>query len=310
MSKKVFVIAGPTSSGKTSLALDLCKKLNGEIISADSRQIYKYMDIGTGKVPLNSPLTIEKHSDFWSLDGVNVWGYDLAEPGTYFSVYDFSLYALKKAGELLKMNKTVFITGGTGFYIDVVTGAKTVSGVKPNQKLRDNLEKLTTEELARRLTSLNIAAYEKIDKNNRSRLIRALEIAVSKDFSSSPLPYLKNVAYVYIGLKTDRQSLYKRADLWLEQIWHNGLLAEEVTSLIDKSYENTPQLNGLIYKTAKSFLKSEISENEAIKRCKYDLHAYIRRQETWFKANKNIKWFDISEPDYTDAVSEYIVSKQ
>src|SRR4030042_4789177 len=141
---KVYIILGPTSSGKTSLAVNLCKKFNGEIISADSRQVYKNMDIGTGKLPINSNATVVKGDEKWTIDGVNIWGYDLTTPDKFFSGYDFALFALNKAAELLKAEKTVFLVGGTGFYIDLFTGNVKPSTIKPNFEMRKELENLTT----------------------------------------------------------------------------------------------------------------------------------------------------------------------
>ena len=144
--KKVFVILGPTSSGKTSLSLKLAKKMNGEIISADSRQIYKTMDIGTGKLPINANVKIVRDVDKWIIDGINVWGYDLVTPDAFFSAYDFAKFALPKISRGNPENKTMFVVGGTGFYIDILTGRVKPSNVMPDLELRATLETLSTEE--------------------------------------------------------------------------------------------------------------------------------------------------------------------
>ncbi len=287
----IFVILGPTSSGKTSTALDLCKRFNGEIISSDSRQIYKGMDIGTGKTPINTKIKVEKGESRWVLDGIKVWGYDLINPDEYFSAYDFAKWALPKAQELLGQGKAVYLVGGTGFFIDMFTGRVKPSQVKPDFNLRNKLEKLSLPKLQKKLTSLNLEAYEKIDKNNHVRLIRAIEIETGKNHSPTPLPYLQNVKFEYTGLDASREVLYKRVDDWLDSIWQNGLLPE-TQNLISAGFGETRPLNGIVYKSAKVFLAGQLSEDEARQQAKFDLHSYIRRQQTYFKKNKDIKWLN------------------
>lgn len=298
----INIILGPTSTGKTSLALELCKKISfengkkskGEILSADSRQIYKHMDIGTGKLPIGSEIKVERGNKKWVLDGVNIWGYDLANPDEYFSSYNYAKFGLEKLGELSSAQKTTFIVGGTGFYIDILTGRRRLSGTKPDFELRKTLETTSTQNLLKKLMSLNDNKYSSIDTKNRRRIIRAIEIELTNTKEkNAPLPYLDNVKYEYFGLKAPNEFMYEKVDKWMEFIWANGLI-EEVQNLLDLGFENTPKLQGLIYKSVVSFLKKDLIENEALQRAKYDLHAYIRRQITWFKKNPDIYWFDIS----------------
>ena len=306
--QKVFVIVGPTSSGKTSLALDLCREFNGEVVSADSRQIYKYMDIGTGKIPLTSDPVIKKGRPKWVFDGINVWGYDLVKPGEYFSAYNYALFALNKIKELGTLEKTTFLVGGTGFYIDAVSGKARIKGGKPDFVLRSELENLSLDSLREKLTSLNLEALGKIDINNRVRLIRAIEKEIIGKNNATPLPYLKNAEFVYFGLTSDRKLLYAAADRWLDSVWAGGLL-EEVSGLINKGFADTPQLKGLVYKSALDFIKNKSDEKEAVQRAKYDLHAYIRRQITWFKKNSEIEWFDITERNFSQIIYNKVKSK-
>jgi tRNA dimethylallyltransferase len=289
----IFVILGPTSSGKTSLAIKLCKRLGGEIISADSRQVYEHMDIGTGKRPVKGGIPIKKHSNHWELDGVKVWGYDVVTPNQFFSVYDFALFALKKAHELLGQGKAVFLVGGTGFYIDIFTGKVKPSQIKPNLELRKDLESKSLATLREDLTSLNLEEYKKIDTQNKVRLIRAIEKTLGEKNPTTPLPYLKNVEFRYFGFTADNSFLYKRVDNWLDHIWDNGLV-EEVEDLLAGEFRDSLKLRGLVYKSVVSCLNKELSEVEARQRAKFDLHAYIRRQKTYFNKNPDIEWFDIS----------------
>jgi len=298
---KIFIILGSTSTGKTSLGLELCKQFNGEIISADSRQVIKYMDIGTGKVPVDSNISVEKKDKYWILDGIKIWGYDLVNPNQYFSSYDFAKFALKKSREIIDLEKNVFIVGGTGFYIDMFTGRVKPSNVKPDLEIRKYLERLTPEDLQKKLFDLNPVVFEKIDKENKVRLIRAVEKEINQEKKSNKLPYLDDCEFIFIGLSGPREVLYKNSDTWVDKIWENGLI-DEVRGLIERSYTNSPKLHGLVYKTVLSYVSGEIKKEDAIQRTKYDVHAYIRRQLTWFKRNKDIKWVDISKDGYKEII--------
>lgn len=299
--RKLFILVGPTSSGKTSLAIKLCKKFNGEIISADSRQLCKFMDIGTGKLPIKSDVKVKKNDNFWVVDGVNIWGYDLVTPDKFFSGYDFALFGLQKSCELMESGKNVFLVGGTGLYIDLFTGEIRPSGTSPNEKLRSLLESLSLEKLQTMLKTVSLEDYEKIDLNNKVRLIRAIEKKISSKSNNTPLPYLEDVDFVYIGLTGSRELLYDRSDKWVDFIWKNGLV-EEVKGLIEMGYANSHKMKGLVYKTVVGFINNKITEKEAIERIKFDIHAYIRRQQTWFKRNKNITWVDISKDGFEEII--------
>ena len=305
--KTIYVLVGPTSTGKTTLALQLAKEFNGEVISADSRQIYKYMDVGTGKLPIDASHDIQRKDKHWVIDGINIWGYDLVEPDKYFSAYDFADFALKKAQELLEQGKTVFLVGGTGLYIDIFMGNVSVAQVDPNLELRNELEKLSMDELISKLTSLNAERAENIDKSNKMRIIRAIEVASSKSKNTTPLPYLTDTNFIFIGLTADRTTLYSRADAWLDRIWTAGLKLE-VQNLIDSGYKDSPKLHGLIYKSVLDCINKKSTEVEAIQRAKFDLHAYIRRQQTWFKRNNSIKWFDVTQENFSQNVKACVIA--
>ena len=304
---EIFVIVGPTCVGKTSAALDLCKNFGGEIVSADSRQIYKLMDIGTGKMPMEAGTSFVKKEAKWVVGDVNIWGYDLVEPGKYFSAYDYAAWALPKLKELLASKVKVFLVGGTGFYVDVVTGRRTLEVASPDFVLRQNLEVQATEDLFLQLAVLNEEAAKRIDKFNRRRLIRALEKALTGNASArKPLSYLKEAAFKFIGFDGKREFLYERADKWVDAVWRKGLL-EETKVLMEAGYSESPQLNGLIYKSARAHLNGELSEDDALQRAKYDLHAYIRRQQTYFKLNKEIIWLDIQDPDFSASLQSLVL---
>src|SRR3989344_280746 len=240
---KVYVVLGPTCSGKTSVALDLCRSMDGEIVSADSRQIYKYMNIGTGKFPFG------EHNV-----NIKIWGYDLVVPGKYFSVVDYFNFASKKIEEIIKSGKKVFVVGGTGFYIDVLTRRQEITGYVPNFVLREQLENKSVEELLSYLKSINSNRTLNIDTKNKVRLIRAIEKELTKKNNGTSLVnLLNNVSFKFIGLQSDRSFLYNKVDGWVDWIWENGLI-EEVKGLINNGYKETHQMKGLIYKDAVDFL--------------------------------------------------------
>lgn len=301
----IGVLCGPTCVGKTALAIKLAKKLGGDVISADSRQVYKYMDIGTGKTGGVPDTELVKHADRWCISGVNVWGYDLATPDKPFSGFDFALYALDKVRELMQRGRRVFVVGGTGFYIDLLTGKIQLTAGAANPELRESLNAMSLEALSTMLTSLNLNNGEVPDMQNKVRVIRAIERATAPKQIPTPLPYLPKNAYKYIGLTAPRSVLYSRADAWLEAIWSRGLLAE-VQVLQSLGYGNSPKMQGLVYRSAVSYLAGEVSEDAAVQQAKYDLHAYIRRQQTWFKKNSSIVWCDITEANYEQNVYNLI----
>lgn len=297
--EKVQVIVGPTSSGKTSSAIKLCEKFGKEncaIISADSRQIIKEMDIGTGKLPIGSNFHLartDSESDKWTVNGVDIYGYDLATPLDYFTVYDYAVYARNKLSMLLSRGKKVFIVGGTGFYIDVLTGRQSLDSKAPDLAMRKELEALSLDALLNRLEKLNPETLHKLDTNNPIRVIRALENELSTKIVPD-LPALPKIAFEYIGLRAENNYLFNKVDGWLGYVWAHGLVDE--TASLKTKYPTSLKLKGLVYKSVLAYLEGSLNEDIAKERAKFDLHAYIRRQLTWFKRNNAIKWFDISKP--------------
>ena len=298
------IIVGPTSCGKTNLALNICNQTGWQIVSADSRQIYKYMDIGTGKVPVGENRKVEKYDQCWKIDDVTIWGYDLITPDKFYSSYDFAVFALNKINDLLKKKITPIVVGGTGFYIDVLTKRVNLQGVEPDFELRKKLEVIGTDDLLVKLKELNLARYNSIDRNNRARLVRAVEIELNKNSPPKTLPELSSqINYKMYGLTSDRPAFYARVDSWVDVIFSNGLI-EETQSLLDR-YQLSPKLSGLIYGSVVGYLTKKLSLTDALQRCKYDLHAYIRRQQTYFKKNPDILWFDISD---TNSLKNLVLS--
>ena len=182
--KKLIVICGPTSAGKTSLAIRLCQRFTGEIVSADSRQLFKYMNIGTGKMPamLRMKGTVPNYvvgEGFWRVGGVYIHLYDVVEPDRKFSVARFKDAATKEIESMWRRKKIPFLVGGTGFYLAAVLGETEISRVPPDWELRRELEKLSTGELFEKLQKLDPARAKTIDPKNPRRLVRAIEIAAA-----------------------------------------------------------------------------------------------------------------------------------
>ena len=280
---KVIVIVGPTASGKSDLAVKIAQKYNGEIISADSRQVYKGLDIGSGKI------TKEE------MGGVEHYLLDVAHPETRFSVQDFKNLATKAIEEIKNKGKIPIIVGGTGFYIDVLVEDVRLPSVPPNQELRHKLETLSTTNLVLMLEQADNDRLQNIDKNNRIRLIRAIEIAQALGSVPKIIPHQKYDP-IYIGIQWPKEVLDKRIYDRLIRRLDQGMI-EEVQNLHDNglSWERLFSL-GLEYRYVSLFLQNKLTKEEMIEKLFTAIKQYSKRQMTWFKRNKKINWVqDIEE---------------
>jgi tRNA dimethylallyltransferase len=279
MTKKIIVILGPTASGKSEMAVKLAKKFDGEIVSADSRQVYKEMDIGTGKVTKKE------------MQGIPHYLLDVASPKRRFTVVQYRKLALKAIEKILKKRKIPIICGGTGFYIQAVVNGIIIPEVKPDWRLRKKLEKKTTKELLKRLKELDPKRAKTIDKKNRRRLIRALEIIIKTKktvplLTKKPLPY----PVLMIGIRKSPEALKElireRFFKWLRE----GFL-KEVLKLrkIGLSWRRVEEF-GIHYQTAAQYLQTKITDREMIENSLRELQNYAKRQMTWFKRDNRIHW--------------------
>ncbi len=291
---KIPILVGPTSSGKTSIALNVSAKAGAQIISADSRQVYKFLDVGTGKLPVNlSDTKIEKNDGFWKINGCTIWGYDLVGPNQAFNSFEFAQFALNKIHQLKSENTPVIVVGGTGFFTDTLTGQVNLDAPQSDLLLREQLNNKSLDELNIELEKLSPGQAAVIDKKNKVRVIRAIE-RLTLQTDEKPKLNREDLTFEYFGLTASRDVLYSRAEKWAESIWGDPLFAE-VKFLISQGFAQSNPLKGLVYKTALQHLIQEISFENGLERTKFDLHAYIRRQQTWFKKNTSIKWFDIAQ---------------
>ena len=309
---KLLVICGSTAAGKTKLALHVAKKFNGEIISADSRQVYKSMDIGTGKdLPNNSQLiTNNSKFGYYLFDGVKVWGLDLVNPNEEFSVAHYQKIAQKIIKNIQSRKKLPILVGGTGLYIKaIVEGIETI-GIPPNKKLRKDLQKLTTTQLQNYLKKINIFHFNKLnrsDKHNPRRLIRAIEIAKLKQLNHIK-KLKKNIPYntLIVGLKSDNQTLYQRIDQRVEKRIKEGA-QKEIRNLLKKGYSwKLPSMSALGYRQWRLSFEGKETKEQAIKKWKFTEHAYCRRQLTWFKKIKKIHWFDIKTKKFAKKIENQV----
>ncbi len=280
MSKpKIIVIVGPTSSGKTSLSVEIAKKWNGEIISADSRQVYEGMDLGTGKVTKEEMAGIPHHL------------LDMAKPMQVYSGANFKHDATIAINDIIARQKQPIIAGGTFFYIDLLRNSQQAAPVAPNPELRAKLEELSTEELFSTLQNKDTARAEVIDKHNRHRLIRSLEIIEA--LGSVPLPQTTESPYEWllIGLELDKQTLHQNIHLRLKNRLEAGMI-DEVKRLISEgvTYERLAAF-GLEYRYLAKYLKGEIDYDTAVNEIETKTRQFAKRQLTWLKRDKSIEWF-------------------
>ncbi len=279
--KKVLVIVGPTASGKSDLAVKLAKKFKGEVISADSRQVYKGLDIGTGKVTRAEMKGIPHHM------------LDVADPSRQFSVAQYKKMAGEELHYIEERGKLPVIVGGTGFYIDTLTGAISLPEVPPNRKLREKLAKKSNDALFRELAKKDPARAKTIDPNNKVRLIRALEI-VAKLGEVPQLKQTRDKRFVFVGLypKDLDKRIYKR-------------LIKRIPGILRETKKLSPrraQALGLEYRFASLYLRDKLTREEFIDKLYTAIKQYSKRQMAWFKRNKKITWFSSASDAYAGSV--------
>jgi tRNA dimethylallyltransferase len=286
---RIITIVGPTATGKSTLAIQLALALGGEIVSADSRQVYKYMDIGTAKPSLEDQAAIPHHI------------IDIIYPDENFTLATYQELAFQSIADIQRRGKLAFLVGGSGLYVRAVTGGLSIPKVAPDPELRRKLEERTAQEgyqsLYSELQNVDPAATEKIDPRNVRRVIRALEVCLTAGVPFSQLKKASpKVSAVTIGLTTAREDLYKRIDSRIDDMIEHGLV-DEVKWLIDRGYSpDLPAMSGLGYKQIVSYLKGETSLEETVQRIKFETHRFARHQYAWFRPkDEHIHWFDIRE---------------
>lgn len=286
---KIIVIAGPTASGKTSLSIELAKRINGEIISSDSMQIYKEMNIGTAKP------TVEEMS------GILHHLIDFVPPDKRYSVAEFKKDAEIKIAEILERKKIPIIVGGTGLYIDALIYGIEYPQIEFDENYRDELMRISVsedglEKLYQQANKIDKEAMKKISSKDKKRIIRILEIYKATGKTKTELERIsreKGVRYDYkvFAINMDREKLYERINLRVDLMLEQGLIGE-VESLLKKYKKFPTAMQGLGYKEVAQFLEGELTKEEMIDKIKQETRRYAKRQLTWFRKNKDIVWID------------------
>ncbi len=299
----LIVILGPTASGKTELALKLAKKYNGEIICADSRTVYREMNIGTAKPGQNEKLKMKnekcsaKRNSYQKpifINHIPHYLIDVVKPDQKFSVAEFKQKTLKIIKGVHQKNKIPFLVGGTGLYISAVVDNLDIPKVPPDKKLREKLEnnikKYGLNYLWGKLIKLDSEAANFVQKQNPRRIIRALEVCLKtkKTFSELRKKGEQLLNVLQIGIKIPFEKLEWKIGQRTDQMIENGLI-EETENLI-KKYSSSPLLNTIGYQEIVSYLQNKISLDQAISLIKKNTRRYARRQMTWFKRDKRIHW--------------------
>lgn len=301
MKRKVLIIVGPTASGKSALAVALAKKFNGEIISADSRQVYRGLDIGTGKVTKKE------------MGGVKHHLLDVASPKKKFSAGDFSREARKAISMIYHTGKLPIICGGTGFYIDSLIGRISLPEVPPNAALRAQLSKRSAAKLFEILREKSPERARQMDtpseRNNKVRLIRALEVAAAKQKSkaeSGMIYHTDGFDALWIGIAPPLRELERKITARLHARIRRGMIAEaKRLRKAGLSYKRMEEL-GLEYRSLARHLRGEISKEEMIAELERDIRRYAKKQLVYWKRNTDIAWFTPADRKISTLVERWL----
>ncbi len=304
--KPLVVLLGPTAVGKTDIAIQLAERLQGEIISADSRLFYRGMNIGTAKPPPDEMARVPHHL------------VDIAEPDEGISLAVFQELAHRAIAEIQRRRKLPILVGGTGQYVRAVIEGWQPPAISPDVRLRKALEEwarqIGPQELHARLAILDPSAAERIDFRNLRRTIRALEVILtsgqrfSEQRTRRPSPY----DLLLLGLNRPRKALYERIDARIRAMLEGGLV-EEVCSLLEKGYTpDLPALSAIGYREVLAYLQGRISLDEAERQMQRNTRVYVRRQANWFKASDpQIHWYEVGEntvPELVRSIQDWLSS--
>lgn len=290
--KHLIAIVGPTGIGKSRLAIHLAALFHGEIIGADSRQVYRFLDIGTAKPSPKELSQIPHHL------------IDILNPDDDFSLASYQELACDAIEDILARDRLPFLVGGSGLYVKAVLEGWQIPKVTPDLRYRNRIQKKTSEagidEVYEELKRVDPRAAEKIDRRNVRRVIRALEVFEKTEKQFSELGGKKPPSFksYIIGLTAGRAALYRMVDRRIDEMIDGGLI-QEVEKLLDMGYDlNLPSMSSIGYRQIGQFLTGELSLDSAIQKMKTDTHRYIRQQYNWFRlSDEKIHWFDITEQD-------------
>lgn len=298
---KIIAVCGPTAVGKTKYAIELARRIDGEIVSADSMQLYKFMDIGSAKPTAEEQAMVPHHL------------VDLIDPREPFSVAEYQRLAKAAIRDIFSRGKTPVISGGTGLYISSLIYEMDFSGAPGDMKRRKELEDLAAEKgpeaLHQILAGLDAAAAERIHPNNIKKVIRAIEVAETTDgriqeFDQTFSKKTTDYEYLLVGLNRDREELYSRIDQRVDILMEMGLV-DEIKRLMDMGLdESAISMKGIGYKEIIGHLKGEYDLEEAVRLVKRNTRHYAKRQLTWLRRYEEMNWFDLSWYDRQGASGE------
>lgn len=287
----LIAIVGPTGVGKTALSIRLAEEFRGEIVSADSRQVYRGMDIGTAKPEEQERRRVPHHL------------LDLVDPGEPFTLAHYQHLAYDIIAEINRRGRVPFLVGGSGLYVRAVLEGLAIPRVPPNLERRADLERSDTMDLYQRLQKIDPLAAQKIDPHNKRRVIRALEVSESAGRPITALQTHRAPPYriLRIGLTLPRALLYDRINARVDQMLAAGLV-DEVRGLMRQGYSlDTPAMSGLGYRQIASFVRGEATLEEAVRLLKRDTRRFVHHQYSWFRLDDaRIHWFDMSAARYED----------
>lgn len=301
---KIVVVIGPTAVGKTKLSIELAKALNGEIISGDSMQIYRKMNIGTAKV------TKEE------MDDIPHYMIDIKDPEEPFSVAEFQLHVRQYIQDIISRGKLPIIVGGTGLYIQSVLYDYQFTAISGDEAYRKELELFSqragAEALYEKLVEVDPERAAHIHPNNIRRVIRALEIHHTSGTKMSEVLEEQENRMVYdtvlVGLTMERSQLYERINMRVDLMMEHGLL-EEVQSLYDAGIRDCQSIQAIGYKELYQYVEGLISQDEAVQMLKTNSRRYAKRQLTWFRNKMDVAWFDVSNGTKMKEILKYVEGK-
>lgn len=303
--KNLLILVGPTAVGKTGISIDLAKKINGEIISADSMQIYKYMDIGTAKIKEDE------------MENIPHYLIDIVYPDEEFTVAEYKNKAEKHIDKINDYGNIPIMVGGTGLYLNSIVYELRFTAVEANEKFREKYMEIAdlngNQYIYDELLKVDETSAKRINPNDRKRIIRALEIfyETGKPMSDYNKDFRKEVDkynLVMIGLTMDRAKLYSRINERVDLMLNDGLI-EEVQKLLDMGYtKDLVSMQGIGYKEIISYLEKNIGLDEATEILKRNTRRYAKRQLTWFRRDNRIKWIDVNQFNSTEEISKLIIN--
>ncbi|MFD1735901.1 tRNA (adenosine(37)-N6)-dimethylallyltransferase MiaA [Bacillus salitolerans] len=300
--EKLVVLIGPTAVGKTKLSIDIAKRLNGEIISGDSMQIYRSMDIGTAKITKSE------------MEGVPHHLIDIKDPTESYSVAEFQQDVRSLITDITNRGKLPMIVGGTGLYIQSVIYDYVFSSIGSETTVRNQLEKelgeTGIEPLYEKLKTLDPISAERIHPNNHRRVIRALEIFLTTgktmtEYQDEQEEDILLYDVALIGLTMDRDKLYERINKRVDIMVREGLVSE-VTTLFNQGIRDVQSIQAIGYKEIYEYLEGKVSFDEAIETLKRNSRRYAKRQLTWFRNKLNVTWIDMTDSDYEKKLTQII----